>query len=266
LYVDGLDKADKLLSGEFDIIYGNQVEEFALDDWEKLTTRATGRAGNAPYSQVIGDCNPSTPTHWLLRRSSIKMLPSHHKDNPRLYDENGQPTEEGKRTLLILSRLTGARLLRLGKGIWASASGAIYGDYDPQVHLIDRFEIPAHWSRICVIDFGYRNALVVQWWAVDEMGRMYRYREIYVTGALVDDVAKEIQRLEQWYQYDSDGNIKRDALGRIQHNPNREEIFARIADHDAEDRATLAKNGIDTLPAFKPVKLGIEAVQLRGHR
>jgi hypothetical protein len=36
-----------------------------------------------------------------------------------------------------------------------------------------------------------------------------------------------------------------------------------VADHDAEDRATLLENGISTIPARKDVNPGIEAVQER---
>jgi PBSX family phage terminase large subunit len=263
LYVDGLDKAEKLLSGEFDIIYFPQCEEGTLADWETLTTRATGRAGNAPYTMIIGDCNPATQHHWILQRKSIELLQSFHTDNPRLYDALGQLTAAGKRTMAILGKLTGVRFFRLFKGLWTSSEGAIYADYDPQVHLCNWFEPPRDWLRIVGIDFGYRNPFVCQWWCLTPDDILIMYREIYMTGVLVDDHAKHIQQLEKWYYFDENSSPLRDALGRLQHNPDREHIHAYIADHDAEDRATLAKNGIDTIPAFKGVKLGIEAVQLR---
>jgi len=47
MVLGGMDKPDKFLSAEFDFIYINQAEELNLDDYEKLTGRATGRAGNA---------------------------------------------------------------------------------------------------------------------------------------------------------------------------------------------------------------------------
>src|SRR3990172_5185460 len=55
IWVGGLDKPGEVLSSERDIIYVNQAEELALQDWETLTTRATTRAGNMPYAQVVGD-------------------------------------------------------------------------------------------------------------------------------------------------------------------------------------------------------------------
>jgi len=78
IWVAGLDKASKILSSEFDIIAVNQTEELSLVDWETLTTRTTGRAGNMPYSQTIGDANPGPPTHWIRNRPSLTLFESTH--------------------------------------------------------------------------------------------------------------------------------------------------------------------------------------------
>ena len=48
----------KALSSERDLVYVNQAEDLELDDWQTLTTRTTGRGGVAPWSMLLGDCNP----------------------------------------------------------------------------------------------------------------------------------------------------------------------------------------------------------------
>jgi len=119
LLVVGMDSPDKLLSGEFDFGYVNQAEEISLDAWEKLVGRCTGRAGNAPYTQVMGDCNPSHPQHWILHRASLKMFEQLHKHNPSLMNQlTGQWTEQGNKTISILSSLTGLRKKRGYEGKW----------------------------------------------------------------------------------------------------------------------------------------------------
>jgi phage terminase large subunit len=75
---------------------------------------------------------------------------------------------------------------------------------------------------------------------MDNDGRMYLYREIYKTQTLVEDHAKRIRELTGG-----------------------EHIEATVADHDAEDRATLAKYGVPTVPADKAISPGIQAVQQR---
>lgn len=236
----GLDNPDKILSSEYDVIYVNQAEELTINDWETLTTRATGRAANAPFSIVIGDCNPSKASHWILQRKSIDRRDTYHSDNPTLYTANGELTARGIKALAVLNNLTGVRKLRLADGKWVNAEGAVYSDYDSNIHLIDRFDIPNAWRRIIAIDFGYTNPFVASWYAIDNDDRLYRYREIYQTQSLVEDMAREIIALSQG-----------------------ENIEAVICDHDAEDRATLLKHGIPNVKAYKAIKNGIEAVQLR---
>lgn len=245
LWVGGLDNPGKTLSSERDGFYINQAEELELADWETITTRATGRAGNAPYAQVFGDCNPGPRTHWILEREregKLRLLRSRHEDNPVLFDpETGRLTEQGRLTLSILDNLTGLRHARLRLGKWVSAEGLIYGDmFDPAVHVIDPFEIPKDWQRFRCIDFGLSHPFVCAWWAIDEDGRLYRYRLIYMTGRTVATHAKQINALT--------GD---------------EKITTTICDHDAEDRQTLAENGIPNIPAKKDVLQGIGRVQDR---
>ena len=240
LYIGGMDNASKILSAERDFIYVNQAEELTLADWETLLTRASGRAANAPYPQLFGDCNPGPPTHWIKQRPSILLLESRHEDNPTLFDEQGQLTQRGARTLAILDSLTGVRYQRLRLGKWVAAEGMVYETFDRAVHLVDRFPIPSDWWRMRAIDFGYTNPFVCLWIAVDHDGRLYVYREIYMTGRTVEAHAAQIKAL-------SEG----------------ERIRFTVADHDAEDRATLAAKGIPTLPANKAISPGIQAIQDR---
>lgn len=238
IYLGGMDNPDKFLSAEYDWIYINQAEELSLDDYEKLTGRATGRAGNAPYAQVFGDCNPGSNQHWLLRRDRIRIFESRHEDNPSLYDPvTGEITEQGIKSMEALDALTGVRYKRGRLGLWVAAEGQVY-EYDPAIHLLDRFDIPSDWRRFRSIDFGFRNPFVCQWWAVDRDDRIYLYREIYMTERTVKVHAKQINEI----------------AGRFE---------VTIADHDASDRATLSENGIGSVPANKDVDRGIEKVQER---
>ena len=181
IWVAGLDKPGKVLSAEHDIIYVNQVEECSLVDWETLTTRTTGRAGHIPYNQAIGDCNPAAPTHWIRSRAksgSLTMFESTHRDNPELYDQvTGELTEEGERRIGALKRLTGARLLRLYRGLWAAPEGAIYDVFSEERHVVKAFDPPLLWPRAVGIDpFGPYTAAV--WLAFDlENGKLNVYRE-----------------------------------------------------------------------------------------
>ena len=241
VYIGGMDNPQKVLSSERDFIHVNQAEELELGDWETLTTRCTGRGGVAPFAQIFGDCNPGPSTHWILNRPSLRVLYSHHEDNPTLFDGVGIITEQGKRTMQVLDALTGVRYKRLRLGLWVGAEGMVYEEWNREDHLIDRFDIPQDWRRFRVIDFGFTNPFSCLWAAMDHDGRLYIYRELYGTQRLVEDWAKDIQAL-------SEG----------------ERIERTITDHDAEGRATLERHlKIITTPARKDVSDGIQAVQVR---
>ena len=240
IWIGGMDNPTKVLSGERDFVQVCQGEELPLGDWEVITTRTTGRGAVMPYTQVFGDCNPAGANHYFLTRPRIRLLKSRHRDNPTLYDAQGNITEQGKRTLATLNALTGFRRKRLRDGLWITAEGVVYEDYDAQVHVIEPHQCPKFVRRFRAIDFGYKNPFVCQWWGMDYDGCLYLYREIYETKRLVEDLAKEI------IKYTGD-----------------EKIEFTVADHDAEDRATLVRHGVDTIPAKKDVSPGIQAVQAR---
>ena len=102
---------------------------------------------------------------------------------------------------------------------------------------------------------------VCQWWAVDEDGRMYLYREIYMTRRTVAVHADEIFRLEAGLPKEMWKNLPREVKWEL--SSVGERINSSISDHDAEDRATLHENGIFTLAAKKGIRRGNQIVQER---
>jgi phage terminase large subunit len=249
IVVGGLDKVEKVMSTEYDLIYVQEARELTEHDWESLTTRLRNHV--MPYQQIIGDTNPDAPSHWIKQRANrgrLRLIESRHEDNPTVTPEY----------LARLDALTGVRHKRLRLGIWAAAENMVYPDWDPAVHLIDRFALPPEWTRFCSVDFGFTHAFVCQWWAVDWDGRLYRYRELHGTQRQVRDWAHLVCELSR-----------------------HERIGAVVTDHDVESRHELAEHMTHlasecprplepraNLPAFttaayKPVDLGIEMVANR---
>ena len=250
IIVGGMDKADKIMSSEYDIAFVQEATELTEDDWEKITTRL--RHDVTPFKQLMGDCNPGPPHHWLKRRcdaGKTRMVYCRHEDNPRYYS-GGEWTAEGQVYLERLGNLTGVRKERLRFGRWAAAEGLVYDGFDPAVHFSDRFNFRSHppdaWPRYLAVDFGYTNPFVAQWWCQDPDGRLYMYREVYRTQTLVEDHAKAILRL-------------------CKSQERQEPPFtAVVCDHDEEDRATLERHlGRSTVQAHKAVSEGIQAVAAR---
>ncbi|WP_287602738.1 terminase family protein [Thiothrix sp.] len=65
-------------------------------------------------------------------------------------------------------------------GDWNVVSGAFLGSlWDTTKHVIAPFRIPAHWVRWRSMDWGYARPYSVIWYAMDENGKTYVYRELY---------------------------------------------------------------------------------------
>jgi PBSX family phage terminase large subunit len=247
--VGGMDKATRIMSSEYDAIYVQEATELFLDDWESLTTRL--RNGKVSFQQLMADCNPNAPHHWLKQRSDTgitEMIYCQHEDNPRLY-RDGQWTDEGQTYIRLLDNLTGVRKQRLRYGLWVAAEGLVYDTFDPAVHFHKPVTLPPRsWTRYLSVDFGYTNPFVCQFWAEDPDGRLLLYREIYATKRLVEDHARQINEL-----------IRRGDGHQADVEPT-----AIICDHDAEDRATLERHlGRSTIAANKNVSEGLQAVMER---
>lgn len=252
IILGGMDNAGKVMSAEYDLVYVQEATDLTENDWESLTTRIRNNKSN--LQQLMADCNPQTPTHWLKVRADkglVKLINTTHKDNPSLYNpETGEITVEGEKYLGRLSKLTGVRKERLLYGRWAAAEGLIYEDFDPAVHVLSSdFKIPTHWHRFWSIDFGFNNPFVCQFWAEDEDGRLYLYKEVYKSRRIVEDHARYIMAKCK----------SKETGGWLVPRPR-----AIVGDHDAEGRATFTRHtGLAIAPAKKDVVVGIQETQSR---
>ena len=265
LIVNGLDKPDKVKSWEFDGALINEATECEPEDIEFVRSRL--RHGKLPYHQLIMDCNPGPPTHWLNQRCNdgiTRRLLSRHEDNPRYYSTVNQDwTPAGREYIFgVLGGLTGVRLSRLRYGLWASATGTVYEDsWDRAKNVVPRFDIPKSWARYLAVDYGYTNPFVCLWAAQDPDGRLIIYRYIYKTKTLVEEHARQIAISSGWF------HLLPTTHPRYQNRPaDWADPLPRdiICDHDAEGRATLeAHLGLYTTPAKKTISDGIQAVTSR---
>lgn len=230
--------------GGLDICWMEEGNGFTEQDFNEILARVRGRS--APWRQIIITTNPDAPTHWIYKRLIEGREATVYKSGAA--DNSYNPAEY----LSTLQRMTGVQKSRLAGGLWVQAQGSVYPEFDPTIHVIKSFRIPASWRRIRSIDFGFVNPFVCLWIALDEDERMYVYREIYKSGRLVEDHVNGVK--------DGDGNLIAPGINAYSAG---ESYEATVADHDAEDRATLQRHGVTSTAAAKDVKTGIQAVAER---
>lgn len=175
-----------------------------------------GGVGHAWVKQKYADLEPYK-LHEIIIKSSVlnktktvtrQYIPARVTDNPHLTEDY----------VFELEQRTPALRKALLDGDWNTFEGQVFFEWrdDPEhyrdgkfSHVIEPFEIPSSWTRYRSYDWGYTKPFSVLWWAVDEDGRAYLYREWYGASAAdvgikmpVEQQAKRIKELEQY-----DGNI-----------------------------------------------------------
>jgi len=58
-----------------------------------------------------------------------------------------------------------------------ASEGIAFPEFSYDLHVVDAFEIPAHWRKWRAVDNGYTDSFAWYWYAVDEFGTVYIYRE-----------------------------------------------------------------------------------------
>lgn len=212
LWIGGMDNPNKMLSGERDFIYINQAEELKLDDWEVLLTRCTGRGAVTKTPMIFGDCNPGAEDHWIIKRDGLRVFQSRHEDNPTLFDENGEMTEQGVRSMATLDSLTGVRKARLRYGKWVGAEGLYFEEWDEDLHTCDPLEtIPADWPVWGALDYGYAHPTAFGVFTQDNDGTIFLLGEHVQHKWLVPEHCKAIRRLIE--RLGLTGRVKRIVAG-----------------------------------------------------
>jgi len=74
-------------------------------------------------------------------------------------------------------------------GDWNVFSGQYFTEFDEDVHVIEPFDIPNHWRKSAAFDYGL-DCFAVLWFAVDEQGQVYCYRNHEQSNLIITSAAR----------------------------------------------------------------------------
>jgi phage terminase large subunit len=205
--VGGMDKSSKVMSAEYDLIYVPEATELTETDGQALTTRL--RHGVMPYQQLLMDCNPAGPQHWInqwCNTGRATRITTTHRDNPILWDRDAQDwTAFGREYMGKLWPLTGSMRKRLLDGIWAGAEGLVYPEYTYEDHVRPTIDHYRHietddpravdvtsWRTVLGADIGSRNPTVILTCHIAGDERVHVSRELYRAGMSSADIVAAI--------------------------------------------------------------------------
>lgn len=285
IHVFGWLDPSRILSAEFGSIMIDQAEQL---DRRHFTFAQTRLSQNDPWvmaraaelglgvPQLSLICNPEDDEHWIAQEFDPErgMRVEKAEDGRPLYEVilSGFHDNEANLPPGYHDRLESLRGTvyydRLVLGKWARAEGSVFPMWEPARHVVAapatwaRFGgyPPPTWPRYRGIDFGFRNAFVCLWLAESPDGVRYVYRQWSATERLVEDHAREINRLEDAEVAALRAGVTDEEAADLGAYLGRLYVRNTFADHDAEDAATLARHGVRTTPARKGIHNCIQSI------
>lgn len=163
-------------------------EEPPKDIYEECRMRVLDRSG-----EIFGTMTPLKGLTWVYDEIYLNRNHSDQvwcefmewADNPYLPEADVRAMSEALSADSLESR-------RYGR--FQAFGGLVYSEFDPQVHVIEPFDVPSEWQDKLSIDPGLNNPLSCHWYARDFDGNVYVVAEHYQAK---HDVAFHAQKIRE---------------------------------------------------------------------
>lgn len=78
-------------------------------------------------------------------------------------------------------------------GDWSIFAGQFFSEWSPDVHVLPiQWQPEDHWQRFGAFDPGFFHPAAFGWFACDEQGRVYLYRELVERNLRIDEIVNQI--------------------------------------------------------------------------
>lgn len=141
---------------------------------------------SAEGARILADTNPDNPEHWL-KKEYIDNPSDKIKSFHFMLDDNTF-ISESYRTNIKETTPSGMFYDRDIKGLWVSAEGVVYADFDSNKHYINSSALPLLQSYYCGVDWGYEHWGSIVVIGVDDLGNNY----------LIEEHASQYQDIDYW--------------------------------------------------------------------
>ena len=173
-----LDMPQKIRGRKRDLLFINEANDLAYEDWQQLIFRTTGR--------IIIDYNPSDEFHWIYEkvktREDADFFITTYKDNPFLEKSIKQEIERLRHTDKNYWRIYGEGLVGAGK--------SLIFNFTP-IDNVPREAIFLSYG----MDFGYTNDPTTLLEVYKQDDNLYFNELIYQTGMTNRDIGNMLQNL-----------------------------------------------------------------------
>lgn len=164
--------------------YGAYVNEASLavqSVFGEIVSRCSGTG-----ARILADTNPDNPEHWLKKEyidNQSKTIQSFHfelDDNTFLSDRYRKNIKDATPSGMFYDRDI--------RGLWVSAEGVVYRDFDSSKHYIQSNELPKLSTFYCGVDWGYEH-----WGSIIVIGETDDG-----TSYLIEEHATQYEEIDYW--------------------------------------------------------------------
>lgn len=215
--------------------YGAYINEGTMANEEVFNEIKSRCSANG--ARIIMDTNPDSPEHYVKRDYINKADQKVIAQFSFCLDDNSFLSERYKNSIKIATP-TGMFYDRDINGLWVTAEGIVYQDFDANKHYIYNLKEYKFIKYYCGVDWGYEHFGCICLFGETEDGEVVLIREWAAQHQDIDywvDIAKSIKT--------TFGNVP---------------FYCDTA--RPEHLATFMQNGINTIGANKAVLSGIEVV------
>lgn len=197
LALRNLDDPAKYASSEYALL---AVDELTLNPESVfLQLRSIMRWPGIEDTKFIAGTNPiGIGMAWVKKLWITRDFPSNEKEADRFFFIPAKASDNPYKSSSYEDQLAGLSTnLRRAylEGSWDVYEGQMFTEYDPALHVCDPFSIPAHWRKYRAVDHGRTAPTSCHWYAVDEKGGLWVYREYYRSATDADVNARNIAEL-----------------------------------------------------------------------
>lgn len=185
---------------------GREFHDLAIDEagqWTESMFRTLHGSNRSSHSGIPARTlltgNPGGLGHgWLKRlfierRFNERERPQDYAFIQALVDDNAALMENDPDYVHRLESEPNEALRRAYRfGDWDIFAGQFFQEISRNVHLIKPFDIPKHWNRFGSYDYGFNHPATFGWFANDEDGNTYLYREFIRAQMRVDQFASHL--------------------------------------------------------------------------
>ena len=201
-HYDGRAAENEYQGTEYDVIFLEEATQLSERAFQFLSSCCRGV--NDYPKRIYLTCNPGGVGHIWVKRLFIDRRFIQDPNNPErsedpkdyttiraTVEDNPFLMETNPAYVKALASLPPDLRQAHRYGDWNALSGAYFSNFHRHTHTMSRFKIPATWPVYRSLDYGL-DSLAVCWFAIDEDGRCWCYREVDEPGLVVQDAARFI--------------------------------------------------------------------------